>query len=126
MTDYSKLSNNELMLTIGKAKGWTKVSSKFFGYPPDTTTPAEEQIDPNWVGRFNGTRKLPAYPTDIAAARELLEEMLYYQVKHVEKNKYKVWLYPSVHLLDGKVAESDTLERAICLCWLAWNESEVK
>ena len=126
-TDYSKLTDDELRLEIAKAKG-IEVVHHF------------NNQEHYYVNGMNGTGGvyysiLPKWPTDIAAAWELIEEI---------KNEYEVYIslgsdWVHVNVIQDNVNEdidheittiaegiSPSASRAICLAYLQWVESRGK
>ena len=117
MTDYSKMTDEQVNEAIFRAKGWV--------YLPPPAVPAWQRPTKNNVdSRFWYFSFPPDYTHDWKLAGELLEEMkgrevsLEYCLDPLEK-----W-YCELLVTNTMVEAypADTPQRAICEAWLAWKE----
>ncbi len=117
MTDYSKMTDDELNEAIFKAKGWIKLPPPA---SPNWQRPTANGVEHWWF------KNILDYTHDWRLAGELLEEMkhnevsLEYFLTPVEKWECQV-------ALRGTLVEAyfaDTPQRAICEAWLACKADE--
>jgi hypothetical protein len=132
MTDYAKMTDEELRIEIAKAKGWTFWVSKEKWYavampgkePPfssgyRTQVYDPENYHPSWEGH--------AWSTDIAAAWVLVEEMRENGLLLSLRDSGVNWFVVIRSEKGGEYADvakanSPTAPRAICLAYLAWKD----
>ena len=130
MTEFEQMTDEELRLAIAKAKGG-KISYRP-GAPDSPMVTMDKHVYEvsrfGWLELDSLGDKTPTWfcrdwPTDIAAAWELVGDMLYYDIKSIAKGKVVAVLYPERNLLKAKVGKSNTTPRAICIAWLKWQEA---
>ena len=122
----SELTNKELRILIAKAKGWEFVrGSTYYGHKTFLV-----------VRRSDDTIEIisdcPDWPTDIAAAWELVEEMrpYFFRIDVMCWDHTGNWavLCNPRHGHDEHViptlGDADTAPRAICLAWLQWRKAQ--
>jgi hypothetical protein len=111
----SEPTNNEIRLAIAKAKGWTVVDG----------------LSWNMQEWLHDNPDIKPWPTDIAAAMELVKEAM--ADDHPEPNQQAIEITRSVALspfwkvwIGTKGAFDESLPRAICLAWLKLHGIKVR
>jgi hypothetical protein len=142
MTDYAKMTDEELRIEIAKAKGWREFivppdynhenGGNVIYVPPTITEHDLVYALPN-IGKVAQFYFCRNWSTDMAAAWGLVEEascvkvgfslanMQYVETKRIvyEAIFYDEWGGP---ITEKFIAIAPTAPRAICLAWLAWQD----
>jgi hypothetical protein len=121
----NEMTNDEIRLAILKAKGYEKVVA--IDVVGDFWEHLIPSNDPDCFGEteFLSKKQLPGWPTDIAAACELIQECPH--VVEIFKSLVQTPPFWIVTIFDGDNKYSDSasaLERAICLAWLSWKAAK--
>ena len=128
----SEPTNDEIRLAMAKAKGWRCIRFVSTDRNPPARTvscivePGEVAVGEGsefWVAENSDewdVNLVPAWPTDIAAASELADELPAFTLTRYFEGTYQLSFYIAPYVSDGGCAYADTKERAICLAWLAW------
>ena len=123
------LTDNEIRLKIAELKGWRV-------YDVNLDYRVEKYMGTSPEGVFYAV--LPDWPTDIAAAWEMVEEIkaagIWFMMGNPDFNPDAAMVHgwwAKLYLPDDDTGGieieqvADTAARAICLAWLTWKEVEV-
>jgi hypothetical protein len=118
MTDYSKMTDEQINEAIFKAKGWVEL-------PPPAAPPWQRPSDggvESWHSSFP-----PDYIHDWRLCGELLEEMRDKCLVSLMNGRLDnpAWVC-SIFLNPAGISTiASTPQRVICEAWLAWKEQDV-